>query len=232
MRQKRPVRKSKKVFLKIFFFILSIGILPLTVSLLINIPDLFANYNRLTSEMLFTCGGFSLFIFLFFLFGPPVKSYILEHELSHLLFAFLSGIEVKKFSIKDSEGYVKTERINIIIALAPYSLPLYTLFIIIIYRILVVFYRSNILASIFYFIIGITISFHIIATIHYLQLDQPDLKRYGYFSSLVFILTWSLFILSLIFALLFERVELIRYLRISLFQCINFYRGVLALFFS
>ena len=212
-------------------FFIAVGILPFTVSLLIHLPDLFSEYARITREMWFSITGFLFFFILFFIFGPPVRSYILEHELSHILFAFLSGVKVKKVAIRKSEGYVTTQKVNLLIALAPYSLPLYTLFVFIMYRIVMIFHQGVLVSSIFYSLMGVTMAFHIITTIHYLQLDQPDLKRYGYFSSLVFIFTWSLVVISLILALLYKKVELFSYLRASQMHGVEFYRRVSSLIF-
>ena len=161
-----------------------------------------------------------------------MRSYILEHELSHILFAFLSGVKVKKVVVRKSEGYVKTQKVNLLIALAPYSLPLYTLFVFIVYRIVMIFHQSVLVSSIFYSLMGVTMAFHIITTIHYLQLDQPDLKRYGYFSSLVFIFTWSLVVISLILALLYKKVELFSYLRASQIHAVEFYKRLSSLIFN
>lgn len=196
-----------------------------------DVPVLFNNYKRFTPEILFSSAGFLIFVVVFFLFGPPVKSYILEHELSHVLFAFMSGVKIKSVSIRKNEGYVRTEKINMIIALAPYSFPLYTVTLICIYKILKIFFLSPVLLGIFYFIIGVSLSFHVIATIHYIQIDQPDMKRYGYFSSLVFIFTWSLIVTALTIALMFENVEIIDYFANSFTHTYDFYERLIRFFY-
>jgi len=183
---------------------------------MLNVPVLFSHYHDVTPEMLICSGGFVLFFISFFLFGPPVKSYIFEHELSHVLFALISGVKVKRMSLKNRQGYVKTEKVNIIIALAPYSFPLYTLCFIGIYKILSMITLSEFLAFPFYFLFGVSLSFHVLATIHYIQIEQPDLKRYGYFSSLIFIFTWSIIVLALIFALMFEKIAVLDFFHLTL----------------
>jgi hypothetical protein len=209
---------------------LSLGIIPLLISLAVDIPVLFKKYQHFTNEMIFSSSGFMIFVVIFFLFGPPVKSYILEHELSHVLFAFISGVKIKSMSIKKNEGFIRTEKINIVIALAPYSFPLYTIALTLIYKILKLFFMSPILSGIFYFLMGITLSFHVIATIHYVQIDQPDMKRYGYFSSLVFIFTWSLIVTALTLALMFEDVEVIEYFTKVSTHTYQFYERVFSFF--
>jgi len=195
------------------FFLLSIAGVPALVALLVNFPTLFLTCRRLTFEMLWSVIGFSVFLPFYFLAGAPVRSYILEHELSHVLFAVFSGVRVRGVSFKKERAYVKTQKINILIALAPYSFPLYTFILVLIYRVIVIFYTNRLLTALFYFLSGISLSFHIVATLHYLQLDQPDVKRYGYVPSLMIIFTWSLILLSLLFALMFREVELAVYYR-------------------
>ncbi len=226
--RRKTKKRNNKVVLKSLLLVVSLGIIPLAVSLVLHMPVLFADYHSFTPGMLSSAGGFVIFLILFLLFGPPAKSYILEHELSHVLFALVSGVKVKSMSLKRNEGFVKTERVNIIIALAPYSLPLYTLVIICVFKIVWIFFQSALLSGIFHFFIGISLSFHVIATIHYIQIDQPDLKRYGYFSSLIFIFTWSVIVLALIIALMFKRVEIVNYFDVSFTDTLNIYRKLFA----
>jgi hypothetical protein len=220
-------RKENTILIKIVFFLFSIGITPLSVSFFINIPELFSSYTTIPNEMFVCCGGFILFFISFFLFGPPVKSYIIEHELSHVLFALLSGAKVKHMSLRREGGYIKTDKVNIIVSLAPYSLPLYTIFIIGVHKILSYVIASNILSLSLYFLFGVSLSFHIIATIHYIQIEQPDLKRYGYFSSLIFIFTWSIVIIAVLLALMFEKIEIVEYLTKSIVDAGRFYKNIL-----
>jgi len=176
--------------------------------------------------MLWSLIGFSIFLPFYFLAGAPVRSYILEHELSHMLFAVFSGVKVKEASFKREHAYVKTQRINILIALAPYSFPLYTFIFVLIYRMIGIFYTHRLLTALFYFLAGMSLSFHIFATLHYLQLDQPDVKRYGYVPSLLIIFTWSLILLSLLFALMFREVELAAYYRNALQDVVVLYKQI------
>ena len=224
MKQKR---KKSNTALKVFLFLFSLGIIPISVSLLLNIPVLFSSYSSITREMLLSIAGFILFMIVFFLFGPPVKSYVLEHELSHVLFAVISGVKVKKLSLRGHEGYVKTQKVNLLIALAPYAFPLYTFFIIGLYKLLRVTTSSALLFGAFYFLCGASLAFHVLSTVHYLQIEQPDLSRYGYFSSLIFIFSWSIIILVLIFALIFERARLFDYFRLSFNHAINIYGNII-----
>jgi len=185
--------------------------------------------------MLWAIGGFVLFLVLFMLFGAPVKSYILEHELSHIVFALLSGIRIRSVSVKSNNAYVRTDRINIFIVLAPYSLPLYTVILVALFRLITHFTASTVLAALFYLLFGATLSFHFVATIHYIQLEQPDMRRYGYFSSLVFIAIWSILILTVILRFMFIDIQLACYFQRTLRETYLLYlhaAGLIGRFFT
>jgi hypothetical protein len=219
-------RKSEKTFLKVLLFVLSLGIIPLDAALLLNFPLLFRQYSSFTNQMVWATAGFGGFLLVFMIFGAPVKSYILEHELSHMLFALLSGIRIQRVSFKSSNAYVKTERINIFIALAPYSLPLYTVILLLPFRLLHLITDEPLVFNIFCLFIGMSLSFHIASTIHYVQIEQPDLRRYGYFSSLILVFTWSIIILSLLFTLMFRGVQLVSYYKAVFAEAGDLYRGI------
>ena len=220
-------------------FLASSALIPFTVSLIVNYPILFTSYRSLSPSMIWAVSGFALFIFTFFLFGAPVRTYILEHELSHMLIALLSGTKIRRVSFRAGNAYVKTSRVNLFIALIPYSLPLYTLFVMLVLKVMKRFIQSSLLIEALYFLAGLTLSFHFIATIYYLQLDQPDLKRYGTFASLILVIVWALVILALILALMFEDVQVLLFLRESVTDAGVIYQTVfrtigtiLSVFFS
>jgi hypothetical protein len=176
--------------------------------------------------MLWTIFGFVGFLPFYFLSGAPVKSYILEHELSHVLFALFSGIRVNEVSFKKQKSYVRTQRINILIALAPYSLPLYTFITVLLFKGAGLFYMNRPLTALFYFLAGVSLAFHILATVHYMQLDQPDIRRYGFVPSLLIILTWSIILLSLLFRLMFTGVKLAAYYKYVLRDVVVLYSSI------
>jgi len=203
--------------------------LPLSASLLMNYPILFSRYNVISMNMILAASGFILFLGAFFLFGPPVKSYVFEHELSHVIFALFSGVRVKSVSLRKN-GCVKTERVNIIIALAPYAFPLYTLLCIGIFRLVSLVSQNLVISSPFFFFFGLTLSFHVTATVHYVQIDQPDLSRYGYFSSLVIIFTWSLFVIAIMLKLMFHHIDLMDFFHDSLMSTVEIYTALYSFF--
>ena len=207
-------KKRRKNRIRYFLLaLLSIVLVPIILALLLNFPVLFSAYHCLKETMIFALTGFVFFTIFYYVIGQPVRTYIIAHELTHVIFAILTGRSVRKISFKRSNSYVKTSGTNVFISLGPYVLPLYSIITVLIYKLLYIFNGSSRLISvIFYFIAGAGYSFHILSTLHYLKYDQPDMKRYGYFFSLTFVIIWLIIISSFLFWLMFPNVDLGKYL--------------------
>lgn len=134
----------------------------------------------------------------------PIKTYIFGHEISHAIAGILSGAKIKKFNISESSGSVVLTKDNILITLAPYFFPIYTLAIIIVYVCLGWFMDIKQLYGHYLFLIGFSVSFHIALTVYILSIEQQDLKSYGTFFSYVAILAVNIVVFTLLVALAFE----------------------------
>ncbi|MEI6217416.1 MAG: M50 family metallopeptidase [bacterium] len=77
--------------------------------------------------------GFGLWLFVFFALPRPVITYVLSHELTHALWAALMGAEVRRIRLSNQSGSVVLSKSNILITLAPYFFPLYTIIVIAVY---------------------------------------------------------------------------------------------------
>jgi hypothetical protein len=177
--------------------------------------------------MLLCSFGFGFCALLFALFGPPVRSYVLQHELSHVLFAAVSGVRVRRVSVRADGGSVESERVNILIALAPFAFPLYSILLILLNALLTPFSRGALRTLVFYPLFGFSIAYHLLATLHYLQIEQPDLRRYGVLPSLVFIFTVTVVVVALLLGAVFARTELLNYLKTSAAQTARIYEAIL-----
>jgi hypothetical protein len=195
------------VLLLLFSFLL----LPFTGSLVLNFGSIFSRYRSFTPGMLLSSCGFGFCMLLFALFGPPVRGYVLQHELSHVLFAAVSGVRVKRMSVRAAQGSVETERVNILIAIAPFAFPLYSVLLILFNALFAPFSSETARAFVFHPLFGFSLAYHLLATLHYLQMDQPDLRRYGVLSSLIFIFTLAVVVLALLLGAVFARTELLSY---------------------
>ena len=147
-------------------------------------------------DSLFLVGmGFCSGLLVFSLLSTFTQTYIFGHELTHWLVAKLFRRRTTGLRIGKGEGSVRVERPNILIVLAPYFLPLYTLILIIFANLLEVVLKDDWVRYLLYAGVGFTYAYHAVMTTLALSKKQLDLKLYGPFFSLCLILTINSFIL-------------------------------------
>ena len=134
---------------------------------------------------------------LFFVFPKPLRTYIFAHELTHALWAWLSGARVSKFNVKAKGGSVHVSKTNFLITLAPYFFPLYAIILICIYSITTLFLDVSAYHTAWIFFIGIAWGFHITFTVDMLLTHQPDIKSNGHLFSYTLIFFLNLLFLNL-----------------------------------
>ncbi|MDD5483688.1 MAG: hypothetical protein PHP98_08575 [Kiritimatiellae bacterium] len=145
--------------------------------------------------------GFLLWM-LFFVFLPaPVRSYVLAHELTHVLWGALMGASVLGMRVSKSGGEVKLSESNLFIALAPYFFPFYTLLLAAAWFLASVFLDLRAYFPLFLGATGFTLGFHICFTISALGRRQPDTAQYGRFFSYTLICFMNLLVIGLLLIL-------------------------------
>lgn len=127
--------------------------------------------------------GFILWAGLFFLLPRPARTYVLGHELTHVLWAVAMGGRIGKIKVGKSGGHVELSKSNFLIALAPYFFPFYTALVIATYFLAGVWTDVETHQAWWLAAIGLTWSFHITFTIHTLSKKQPDIHEHGLFFS-------------------------------------------------
>lgn len=142
-------------------------------------------------------GGVMCWLLCFLFFPRPVRSYILAHELSHLLAAWLSGVRGGALRVGREEGSVEVEKRTVWIALAPYILPFYSLLLLLLHGLASLRWDPSLWRGFLPFGLGVTWSFHLSFTVSMLCVPQSDVKPYGRFASFVLILCGNLLILCL-----------------------------------
>lgn len=123
--------------------------------------------------------GFGLWLAMFMLFPRPVRSYILAHELTHALWGLLMGASIAKISVKADHGSVMLSKTNFLITLAPYFFPLYTVLLIGIYYLLMLFYPVERFHLLWLGLVGMTWGFHLTFTVSALLQRQSDIRDQG-----------------------------------------------------
>ncbi len=131
--------------------------------------------------------GFLLWQMIFIFLPRPVRTYVFAHELTHALWGWLMGARVSKFKVSKDKGSVTLSKTNFLITLAPYFFPLYTVLLIGLYYILLIFWEVEKYHSVWLGLIGFTWGFHLSFTVITLMQQQSDIRSSGHLFSYAFI---------------------------------------------
>ena len=136
--------------------------------------------------------------------GTPIllTAYVLGHELTHAIWAFVMGGKIFAFKATRAGGHIETDTHNFWVALTPYFHPLYSILVIEIYASVSLFYDVESFTPLLFALLGFTWAFHLSFTLWMIPKGQTDLAMNGNFFSLVLIYAMNLVTLSalLIFA--------------------------------
>jgi hypothetical protein len=129
--------------------------------------------------------GLGAYLAAHFLLARFSRIYVLGHELSHAIAAWMSGAKVLGFKVTKKGGHVDVSHSNAWIALAPYVVPLYALALVGLYRLMLwspphPFLLTRLAHRGFLFALGLAVSFHLVQTGDALWgQHQPDLDHAG-----------------------------------------------------
>ena len=152
--------------------------------------------------------GALCWVAIFLLLPRPMWLYVFGHELTHALWTWVFGGEVKKFKASASGGHVIISKTNFIIALAPYFFPLYAVIVILAFAAgHLVWGWQNYLVW-FHLFLGAAYAFHVTLTAHVLKTKQSDITGQGYLFSTVIIFLGNVLVLLLGLPLLTAKVDL------------------------
>ena len=132
-------------------------------------------------------GGVACWCVIFFLLPKLMWIYVFGHELTHALWTWLFGGEVKRMKVTSSGGHVVISKTNFVIALAPYFFPLYAVIVVVIFLIGHLIWNWHGYLVYFHLLVGAAYAFHVTLTFHTLQTRQTDITSQGYLFSAVVI---------------------------------------------
>ena len=128
----------------------------------------------------------------------PIWAYVLGHEFTHAIASMLCGGRIKGMKISSDGGHVYVTRDNFFVTLSPYFIPIYTIFVFVIFALTqhVLGWRNSPIAwGLFFWAIGLSYCFHVFLTCHILRTRQPDIVSQGYFFSTVIIFLGNMVVL-------------------------------------
>lgn len=211
------------MLIKIFRFIIAILLIPACVAITLSFYNGIAGiklFSNLGSN--FILGALSYSILHLLLFKLDFL-YVISHELMHALATLFSGGKVKGMRVSRKEGSVRTTTPNIIVMLAPYLIPAYTILIALLYFILSFFTNVGKFSGYFIFFVGFTLMFHLTYTADSIRGKQSDLIKTGYLFSIAFIYIINLVLVFGIVSLLFRELSFVDFLTSSFEKSKEFY---------
>lgn len=108
------------------------------------------------------------------------RLYVFAHEATHALAVWLGGGKVYAFVVKAESGHVDLSHSSVFVALAPYWLPLYTLAVLLAYRVALWLGPPAHAREVFLAAMGATLAFHLAHTAASLwDTRQSDLDEAG-----------------------------------------------------
>jgi len=179
-----------------------------------------------SSLVIFERGALAYLLYHIFI-AKPVSLYVFGHESVHVLATWICGGRVESFNVRSTGGSVVTSKTNIFIELSPYFVPIYTILLAPVFA-LVSFSFKGIpdLASIFLFLVGVTLAFHFAMTVEVLRMKQPDVAKSGVILSLVIIFVFNLFIITAVFSPFFHTVSFVSFVKTSAIATVDIYQGI------
>lgn len=215
------------MFKKTIHIILAILFLPVCVSAGFVLYEEFGAIKSVSQDQIYFFYGCIAYLIFHAVVFKPDRIYIFGHEIMHVITAILSGGKVHSIKVSKKGGSVSTNKSNIFISLAPYLFPFYTILVTSAYFIAMHFMKDvSMYLRPFLFIVGATLTFHIVLTIDFLKIKQTDLLGTGYFFSIELIYLVNMLILVFIFSLLFKEVIFMRFLNSMFVEAKCIYLGI------
>ena len=176
-------------------FIVAILLLPLCYGAVRALWLVLSGSGEATTIWVGLVSGAACWVVIYLLLPKPMWVYVFGHELTHALWAWLFGGEVKQFKATSQGGHVVVTKSNFLIALAPYFFPLYAALVVAGYGIGHWIWHWQAQTVWFHLLLGAAYAFHMTLTWHILKTEQSDIRQQGRLFSAVIIFLGNIAIL-------------------------------------
>jgi hypothetical protein len=195
--------------LKWFKFVIAILLLPVCAGAAAALWRVLCASGGADTVWVPLLAGAASWLVIYLLLPKPMWIYIFGHELTHALWAWLFGGQLKKLKVSSSGGHVVLSKSNFLIALAPYFFPLYAALVIAGFSLgrLLWHWQDN--SVWFPLLVGAAYAFHVTLTLHVLKTRQSDITSQGWLFSAVIIFLGNACVLLLGLPLLTAKVGLL-----------------------
>lgn len=225
IRYRAGIIKTKMKYLRL---LLAFAFIPVLISLISELFSFSIDFlGRVSLSTFPFCAGIIGYFLFQAVFDKPLRTYVFGHELTHAIFGILSGAKIKSFRVSEGSGSVSLSKTGLLIALSPYFIPIYTLSLTGVYWGFSRFLDVRPFSSYFLFFVGFTIAFHLSLTSFAIGKGQSDLKQFGVFFSLIFVLIVNCCILAgILKVVLPESISLHKYFYQSFLGTINIFNSL------
>ena len=182
---------------RVFRFMAGVALLPLCVAVTLVLFDLLRGLAPdsgalLSKEAIALFAGYAVWLGMWLILPQPLRAYVMAHELTHALWGLFFGARVRNLRVTSKGGSVCLSKTNLLITLAPYFFPFYTVIVILIHWIIGFFVQPVPFPLLWPFLVGFTWGFHFCFTIQSLLIKQPDIQEYGHLFSYTVIYLFNL----------------------------------------
>ena len=176
-------------------FLIAILLLPVCAGVALALLKVLHESGSADMTWIPLLAGAACWIVIFCLLPKPMWIYVFGHELTHALWTWLFGGEVKKMKVTSSGGHVVISKTNFVIALAPYFFPLYVVLVVAVFALGNLIWNWHGYRVWFHLCVGAAYAFHVTLTFHILQTRQSDITSQGYLFSSVMIFLGNICVL-------------------------------------
>lgn len=201
-------------------------LLPVTVAATLAFTGQLTQIQQIEGFSSYFLKGAVIYLVIHLVLYKPNYFYVLGHEVAHALATFICGGRVSSFHISRRGGGVLTTKSNFFIALFPYFFPTYTIFFWLVYFLASLFKDISSFAPSFLFLMGFSLTLHLVMTIDAMKIKQSDIFRTGYLFSVSLIYTLNILLVSLILSVVFKEFSFSALFRSVLDHSGNFYYAI------
>jgi len=159
----------------------------------------------------YMAGGVMAYFFLHTLIWEPTWFYVLGHELTHAICGVLCFARITGFKVSSEGGSVTLSKSNFFISLGPYLIPFYTLIAVLLFLVIRTTGWAFLFVKQFLSVVGFTWALHLVMTVKFIKMKQPDLVETGQFFSLALITFINIWVLAAILSWAVPGFEFISY---------------------
>jgi hypothetical protein len=188
--------------------VLGLLLVPVCAGIAVALWRVLAASARADTVWIVLLAGGGCWLSIYLLLPKPMWVYVFGHELTHAIWTWMMGGQVKKFKVRSTGGHVVVTRSGFLVALAPYFFPLYAMIVAALFGIASLIWDLRPFLAGFHLLLGAAYAFHLTLTWHILKSRQTDITDQGYIFSFVVIFLGNAIVLLLGIPLLTSSVTI------------------------